>query len=73
MCGLPKERRQLDPFRAIGSANTQTRTAALPRGGIYVKTAGKRDTTGKADIRNPQREDAANPPLRAGDSLRVKE
>ena len=58
---------------AISSANTQTRTSALPRGGIYVKTAGKRETPGKADIRNPLREDTANALLRAGDSLRVKE
>jgi len=58
---------------AISSANTQTRTSALPRGGIYVKTAGKRETAGKADIRNPLWEDAASALLRAGDSLRVKE
>ena len=72
MYGLPKEWR-LDAFRAIGGSNAQTRTAALPRGGVFVKAAGKQETAGKADIRNPLREDAASALLRAGDSLRVKE
>jgi len=43
------------------------------RRSAFIKTAGKRETAGKADIRNPLREDAASALLRAGDSLRVKE
>lgn len=69
MYGLPKEQKRLGN-KQRKHTNADIGTSARRN---LCKDRREAETPGKADIRNPLREDTANALLRAGDSLRVKE